>query len=1105
LATETTIKQTNRSILFDGINPAIPSLFTYLSDTEDNMEALDDKKIKEINDALLVHSFDEFLDKFKPVIYGYFDTNNEPFHSTTKPVGVADMFISKYYLDRKNSFMKMLISMMDQRKTAGGTNITFNFEAIIKDLAPEKILKDMQVLKNEIRYFEDKNAALESDNPAKQASLEKLERKYEETVDFFNETASQVKLATAMLKENLTALAEAGKKGRIPAPPAITVFEGRELKSITPSPEFLYALNAADGDAQIVNKSIKALQASEFDAALASKVYEALTQAGSNIINATNKLNEVNRNISDAIKVIEIIKNYRVEKAKDQAKADPKYANINSEIEALADAYKNDAKEINRLLKLMGGSIEPIVNALETTENNSENALKILNTHTSVKEASSEFEGVYYAENIFEVLSITGWESKKAIKALKALEILNLVGDQRKKALDIIEQFEAESGGDIDTTHKALTAFTAYAALSAREKVLALVDADVTEDLKLLSAKTDEANKGTVGGDYMNSFMSGIVSETEEEARINAEAGEIHLEESVGDTARKIAQEKIEQINEKIFQAIGIKQGDDEELEEYKKRKDAIINELDSIELGPESSKEKFDKKLKVLEQHSTRAKSNKIRAISDYKTRTINTIERYYDEAMEKHYVGVGEQYDKAKGEFQRSLILSAFTDRANLAMSAMEPMEKVQRYNYLSGINLKWEKSFILAAKNLIQKLLSVKAFFDQYDSKITKMKPSLLVVNADMNDIEGKDLERLELYLKSVNDKLDYKDSIWFAIAPQVRFNPEIKGDREDYELKMREMGYTGDFLEPGAVNEVSSLTSVVDITSRYRIQTFFSYETCEDTTFSAFATKGVEAYVEKTQEFADANENAKYIIPALPNFSVIPRDAGKVVYGEEAKITDGGTVKFSSHTDEQFRYWIQGVYVSAAHVACGLASACQCPEYLKNKATKDVRYSVLDNSPGVRFDIESGNYSEVIKTTMPREDSGITSNTRRLLAQSNFGFIFSSDKAGNVAVRSARCMEKSDGKYVSIFKEITKSYIVRIMEEISEGKSDLIQAQFAPGGQIKQWELTKGGYANSILYKDDLMTPPEKGSGSIRIKFGDLVDVAEVTIEEETPNN
>ena len=69
------ITQTNRTMLFEEINPEKNDLLTLIGDVK-GKSSLDDDKVKEINENLLVSSFDEFLEKFAPVVYSFFNANN---------------------------------------------------------------------------------------------------------------------------------------------------------------------------------------------------------------------------------------------------------------------------------------------------------------------------------------------------------------------------------------------------------------------------------------------------------------------------------------------------------------------------------------------------------------------------------------------------------------------------------------------------------------------------------------------------------------------------------------------------------------------------------------------------------------------------------------------------------------------------------------------------------------------------------------------------------------------------------------------------------------------------------------------------------------------
>ena len=60
---ESIIRQTNRTLLIEEINPEKLNLLTLVGDVR-GLDSLSDDKVKEINEALLVKDFDEFLEKF---------------------------------------------------------------------------------------------------------------------------------------------------------------------------------------------------------------------------------------------------------------------------------------------------------------------------------------------------------------------------------------------------------------------------------------------------------------------------------------------------------------------------------------------------------------------------------------------------------------------------------------------------------------------------------------------------------------------------------------------------------------------------------------------------------------------------------------------------------------------------------------------------------------------------------------------------------------------------------------------------------------------------------------------------------------------------------
>lgn len=741
-------------------------MFNIMSDVDENSKSLSDEKVAEINNALLVNNFDEFLRKFKPTIYSYFDQERGMVYELTKPAGIPEPLVKKIVIDRNNTFLKMFISIMDSKKASGATNASFNYEKVTEMLAPHKTLKEIKKLKKDITYLENKNAEFESDSPAKQDAVLKLKAKLERTKKYYNETSSQLTLMLGMIKDNLDTAVSAAQKGVTEFNPALPVFnENAEI----------VALGVQDNPASLLEDKGKGNESTE-----------------------------------------------------------------------LANAAKGE-------------------------------------------------------------VAVTAASEKKTIS----------------------------------------------------------------------------------------------------------------------------------------------------------------------------------------------------------YKDLSVAVIEEQYNESMQALYESVGQEYDteSSSASLSKELIVAAFTDKVPDKLVAMDIDTKVELYNKYSAINTLWQKSFIRTAKLLIERILSVKAFFDQYQPKSPFMRPSLLVVNAPMSDIlEEKNLENLKKYLETVNNKSDYSNTIWFGIVPNIEYSDEREIDID--EDTMRQFGYTGDIYTGVSImpTPVSDLQVLLDAIKDYRIQVFFSFETGEDTTFLKLSTHGMDQYMENTQELENA-DYSRYAIPSLPNFTVIPSNKSRVVLGSKAIRDKDGKLQFSTDRDDFMKFWIYGVYIGAAYVAAGIAAAYQCPNFLSAKFGGKVKKEY----PGVRFDIEAGDNALYVTTTMPKEIAGYTTETKNIINEHKYGFVFSSDKNqlnGNsinlVTVYKSRCMNESkNGGFESIFRETTRTYLYRMIGALtSDYKKDRIDKIFESGGKVKEWQLSPN-YVNSILREGDGI---EKGdcndtTYNIEINFAGVSENMELQINTD----
>ena len=153
------ITQTNRTMLFEEINPEKLNLLTLVGDSKD-LESLDDDKIKEIHEKLLVRNFDEFLEKFEPVVYSFFNANTQSvLYTLEKPENIPEEYISEIPLNRQNDFLNMLFTLIDTKKAQGLMNvdyiqgdtasirIVYNFLGTVKSgstVTPEEIISVME-------------------------------------------------------------------------------------------------------------------------------------------------------------------------------------------------------------------------------------------------------------------------------------------------------------------------------------------------------------------------------------------------------------------------------------------------------------------------------------------------------------------------------------------------------------------------------------------------------------------------------------------------------------------------------------------------------------------------------------------------------------------------------------------------------------------------------------------------------------------------------------------------------------------------------------------------------------------------------------------------
>ncbi|QIC46516.1 transcriptional regulator [Lysinibacillus sp. fkY74-1] len=425
-----------------------------------------------------------------------------------------------------------------------------------------------------------------------------------------------------------------------------------------------------------------------------------------------------------------------------------------------------------------------------------------------------------------------------------------------------------------------------------------------------------------------------------------------------------------------------------------------------------------------------------------------------------------------------------------------------EVQNYNTYLEFYKDAKDEFVKTVKPLVEKLLGVKMYFDQYATKNKGMQPSLLVTNTKLDMlVKSNNLPRLRTYLNTVNAKNDFTDTVWYGIVPALELESSGK-------MKVSRSRFKGnEKVTKQEGNTMESLSILLDTVKDYKVQIFFNFMAEEETTFNGIATAGIDRLIDKCSVLV-RKEFSEFAIPCLPNFTIIPKDKSGVVIDTRMHTTENGA-RLSKEKEDILKLWIEGVYVGASYVAAGIVSAYQCPEYLK-ESFKNVKR----NYPGVRFDIEAGDNSLRAVTTMAKEISGFTNNIKDAINSRSFGFVFSSENAQlqdkdirRITVYKARSLAMEEDGFDSIYKTQVSTYIERILRfQSGDFKHENIVRFFSnnPSSQKSKW-LNDKGHVNSIIHDGDdigYIIDEKTSLCQIDLVFNGNVKNLEVTITKGT---
>lgn len=467
-------------------------------------------------------------------------------------------------------------------------------------------------------------------------------------------------------------------------------------------------------------------------------------------------------------------------------------------------------------------------------------------------------------------------------------------------------------------------------------------------------------------------------------------------------------------------------------------------------------------------------------------------------------------QDYEESAGdqssEYVKALVVRAFSPLATTAGGAVDLQKEVENHNAYLSMYTEAQRDFLACAKPVIELMLGVYLFFQQYEHTVKSkggMRPALLVANCDPELMaRSVNLPRLQTFLNTTNMTNDYESSFWQVIFPNLSFSKA--GDKKAVKQVFKTSGES----KKTDVYSLETLSTLISTFADYGVRTFFSFETGEETSFDKVAKEGIAPFIDRCEPLTGKDYSA-FAVPCLPNITVIPKAKSGVVTGK-LMVTDGESAELSQAKEDVQRFYLNGIYVPAAFIAAGMAAAWQCPEFLREKFTSNVTPEL----PGVRFDIEAGNHSLIVPTTLAREIAGFTATVKADINRQGFGFILASEKQvlkgkqiNNLTVYKARSLAFDGYSYEPIFQGIMATYFERILRQVTgDYKHDNVKFFFSanPDSQMSRW-MAKKDAVNAIIQPGDEVTYELDESGDncyIHFTFGGVQKNVRVRLQRAT---
>lgn len=452
----------------------------------------------------------------------------------------------------------------------------------------------------------------------------------------------------------------------------------------------------------------------------------------------------------------------------------------------------------------------------------------------------------------------------------------------------------------------------------------------------------------------------------------------------------------------------------------------------------------------------------------------------------IELDYNSYVEENGLENNEYIKQLIVNSYSN--NNRSLVTENYEEV-RENYKNLVERYREniKSSFEGLNDIFQKILGVKAFFDQ---NATKEKIELIITNDSISTMANiKD--DLEKYLKIISRDKFKEDpetfpNFWLAIVPGIvtEGKKEIR-KRRNLDAGISSTRESSSESEKGTT--ISYTKEVVTLLAKYRIFTFTNFKTLsvkdEDNgkyntnTFNTLQSFGIRKYKDELNKMSF--EKSSYIIPCFPNFC----------------IADGGNFNLDIRSDENDSLLsLKGVYVDASYVAAGLVASYLNPKILNSPRFNFETKEIDMKYPGVRINLEDMELARKISTAMAKESNiGIVKEIKEDIKDFGVGFIFLCDEdLGTMYPYLCRSVDKK-----RLYRTMTLYYIGNSIAEFTYNNKEKIK-NIKTDRRVKEWGRENEGKINKIL--NDINDLEVDENYKIKIKFEEGYEEIEIKVED-----